>query len=54
MLSAGTGVILRLGGLPDLSGKIMQSGHEVSIHFTWDTDAAPRALLDWIQAKRAA
>ena len=53
-LTAGTAVILRLGGLPDLNGAILRDGQEASIRFPWDAAAAPPALVEWIRGKRAA
>jgi methyl-accepting chemotaxis protein len=53
-LAAGAAVILRLGGLPDLSGTILRDGQEASIRFPWDAAAAPPALIEWIRGKRAA
>ncbi len=53
-IGAGTAVVLRVGGLPDLSGTILRDGEEASIRFPWDSTAAPRALVEWIRGKRAA
>ena len=53
-LTAGTAVILRLGGLPDLNGTILRDGQEASIRFSWDATAAPPELVEWIRGKRAA
>ncbi len=53
-LAAGTTVILRLGGLPDLKGTILRDGQEASIRFAWESAAAPQALVEWIRGKRAA
>jgi hypothetical protein len=53
-LVSGTSVILRLPGLADLGGSILQGGEEASIRFAWDVASAPPALLDWINRKQAA
>ena len=53
-LTAARNVILRLPGLPDLTGHITAGGDEASIHFTWAPDAAPLELRNWLQARIAA
>jgi methyl-accepting chemotaxis protein len=54
LLTSGAGVILRLPGLPDLTGQILHGGLEASVSFTWTGEAAPPRLCDWIDAKAAA
>jgi methyl-accepting chemotaxis protein len=53
-LSAGTSGILRIDGLPDMPGQVLQGGQEVSLQFAWDADAAPPVLQAWLQQKSAA
>jgi methyl-accepting chemotaxis protein len=53
-LASGTGAILRLPGLPDLNGSILQGGEEASIRFAWDAASAPPVLLDRINRKQTA
>ena len=53
-LAAGTNVVLRLPHLPDLSGRILETGEETSLQFAWEPDAAPVELRDWISRKAAA
>jgi methyl-accepting chemotaxis protein len=44
VLAAGRAVVLRLAGLPDLPGQVLDGGTEVSLRFAWASDAAPPAL----------
>jgi methyl-accepting chemotaxis protein len=52
-LVAGTDVVLRLAGLPDLPGKVLLSGLEVGICFAWAAEDAPPGLQDWLLRKVA-
>jgi hypothetical protein len=54
MLAAGTSVILKLPGLPDLTGRILTGGLETSMSFAWSADAAPAELCGWLDGRAAA
>jgi hypothetical protein len=53
-LEAGYDVILRLPGLPEMPGRVLQDGEEVGIRFGWEGDAAPPALTTWLEQRPAA
>jgi methyl-accepting chemotaxis protein len=50
----GASVALRLPGLPDLTGKVLHAGREISIRFAWEPDRAPAELREWLSRKAAA
>jgi methyl-accepting chemotaxis protein len=53
-LEAGGNVILRLPGLPELAGQVLDGGEEVSLRFGWEPDAVPVALCEWLGQRAAA
>jgi methyl-accepting chemotaxis protein len=53
-LQQGSQVVLRLAGLPDLSGTILDGGADFSLRFSWDPDNAPVALRDMLRQQAAA
>jgi methyl-accepting chemotaxis protein len=53
-LAAGCGVVLRLAGLPELPGHVLDGGAEVSLRFDWEPDAAPVALRERLGQREAA
>jgi hypothetical protein len=53
-LAAGCGVVLRLPGLPELPGHVLDGGEEVSLRFGWEPDAAPVALRERLGQREAA
>jgi methyl-accepting chemotaxis protein len=53
MLAAGSSIILRLAGLPDLPGQTVKSGEEVGVRFGWQPEAAPAALRARLQPAAA-
>jgi len=53
-LAAGCGAVLRLPGLPELPGHVLDGGEEVSLHFGWEPDAAPVALRERLGQPAAA
>ncbi len=44
-LQVGAAVTLRLAGLSDLPGDVVKAGEEAGLHFNWDSDGAPAALV---------
>jgi len=52
-LVAGTNLVLRLPGLPDLPGTVLRNGVEAGMHFNWPSDTAPVELTDWLGRKAA-
>ena len=52
-LAAGANIVLRLAGLPDLSGTILQGGEQTNLRFAWQPDAAPAPLRDLLHQKAA-
>jgi methyl-accepting chemotaxis protein len=54
VLSAAAGVTLHLAGLPELTGEIINAGHDVSLRFPWSADAAPAELRAWLVQRQAA
>jgi hypothetical protein len=53
-LATGSRVVLRLPGLPDLPGQLLDGGEEVRIRFGWELEDAPEALRDWVGRRAAA
>jgi len=53
-LAPGAGVVLRLSGLPDLAATVIAGGPETGVQFNWQPGAAPAALAEWINGRRAA
>jgi methyl-accepting chemotaxis protein len=53
-LAAGCSVILRLPGLPEMPGQVLDGGEEVSLRFGWELDAAPVELREWVGRRAAA
>ena len=54
MLDPGCSVTLRLAGLPDLPGKVLNGGEEAGLRFEWDADSAPAELHAWLGRQAAA
>ena len=53
-LEAGCDVILRLPGLPKISGQVLHDGEEVGIIFGWEKNSAPPALTMLLEQRSAA
>ncbi len=53
-LHEGSQVVLRLAGLPDLPGTVVDNGPEVSLRFPWTPEDAPVALRDMLRPRAAA
>jgi methyl-accepting chemotaxis protein len=47
-------VILRLPGLPELPGQMLDGGEEFSLQFGWDAETAPPELRAWLGQRAAA
>jgi methyl-accepting chemotaxis protein len=54
VLAAGCDVTLRLPGLPEMPGQILQTGNETGLRFNWKDDAPPAELIAWFARKAAA
>ena len=53
-LVEGQQVILRMAGLPDLPGWMLESGEEASLRFDWAAEDAPAGLLERLRTLAAA
>ena len=53
VLLAGTRVLLRITGLPELSASVLQGGTEASLRFAWESEAAPAPLRELLERKAA-
>jgi methyl-accepting chemotaxis protein len=47
-LTTGCSMIMRLPGLPELPGQVLEGGEEVSLRCAWDPDSAPAALEEMV------
>jgi len=53
-VAAGCSLVLRLPGLQDLPGQVLDGGREFSMRFAWEPAAAPAALRDLLNRQAAA
>jgi hypothetical protein len=53
-LASGVRVVLRLPELPELPGRLLDGGEEVRIRFGWELEAAPAALVEWVDRRAVA